>query len=126
MLKQNLALALTLLMCGATLTPQANAQSGRVRAPRSAEAHAGGLSGVKQIAPASDGAMQNENDAVSAQGQAPGVKFAARDLSRGRRAALIYSDTAGEHHPNKGDKIAGLAILGYMILCGIIITQDGF
>ena len=126
MLKQHLALALTLLMFCATATPQANAQSGRVRAQRNAEARAGGLSGVKKIATASDSATQNEDGAVTAQGQATGAKFAARDLNRGRRAALIYSDTAGEHHPNKGDKIAGLALLGYMILCGIIIEKDGF
>jgi hypothetical protein len=127
MLKKHLSLVLALLLSGAFVVSPAVAQSGRGRQIRIAELRKGGLNGVSNSAEIADvPAAPDTSGARMSANQSAGTQFDARVLNRDRRAPVVYSDNGGEHHPNKGDKIAGAVLLGFFVFEAWAISKSGF
>lgn len=125
MLKKHLTLALAALIAVAGCAPYASAQSGRqtsrVRAGR-------GLSGRGAEVSGSEVARQDAKGVTQAADNSAArvADFDLRSLNEGRTASVVYAD-GGEKHPTKGDKIAGVALLGFLILViAVTATSDGY
>ena len=120
MLKKELTLALAALLAVAACAPCASGQSGR-RLPR--EAPRRGVSGREVVR----GDAAAEEAAAEAHGaNARAADFDPRGLNAGRRPTVVYAE-AGDRHPNKADKIAGAALLGYLVLfVWITAKSDGY
>jgi len=125
MLKKHLTLALSALLAVAGCAPCALAQSGR-RTPR---AYAGrGLSGRGAEASETEAAREDATKVTQAADGRAGraADFDLRSLNASRSASVVYAED-GEKHPNKADKIAGVALLGYLILwIAITARSDGY
>lgn len=125
MLKKHLTLALAALLAVAGCAPCASAQSGR----QTSRAYAGrGLSGRGAEVSESEAAREDAAGVTQAADSraARGADFDLRSLNSGRSASVVYAED-GEKHPNKADKIAGAALLGFVILFAVITaTSDGY
>ena len=127
MLKKHLSLVLALLLSGAFVVPPAMAQSGRGRQIRIAELRKGGLNGVSNSAEtADDPTAPDASGTRMSASQSAGAQFDARVLNRDRRTPVVYSDNGSEHHPNKGDKVAGAVLLGFFVFEVWAISKSGF
>jgi len=125
MLKKQLTLALAALLCVAACAPCARAQSGR-RPWRGTVGR--GLSGREYLkletgtAPEAVGAAVVDPEAAHARGE----DFDLRGLNAGRRSPVVYADHGGDH-PNRTDKIIGVALLGYLVfVIYVTATSDGY
>ncbi len=125
MLKNHLTLALATLLAVVGCAPCASAQSGR----QTSRTHGSrGLNGRGAEASETEAAREDATKVTrTADGRAARVKdFDLMSLNSGRTASVVYAED-GEHHPNKADKIAGAALLGYLILCiAIMAKSDGY
>jgi hypothetical protein len=114
MFKKHLAAALSALLTVAVCAPCATAQSGR-RFSR-----ASGDNGFVTLTGEQSGAGREA-------GEGTRKEFDLRDLNTSKSGPVVYAED-GEKHPNKADKIAGGILLGYLVLCLVIMAKsdDGF
>ena len=111
MFRKHLAAALSALLAVAACAPCARAQSGR-RFPRaSVDEGLVVLTREKSDAPKEVEVRERRDK-----------EFDLRGLNAGRSAPVVYAGD-GDKHPNKADKIAGAALLGYLIFV-IIVTAN--
>ena len=111
MLRKQLAAALAALLAVAACAPCARAQSGR-RFPQAA-----GDKGFVVLT----GEKPDASEEVEVR-ERRDKEFDLRGLNAGRPAPVVYAED-GDKHPNKADKIAGVALLGYLIFV-IIVTAN--
>lgn len=120
MFRRHLAAALSTLLMVAACAPFARAQSGR-RLPQSAEEKRF----IKLTDEKSDAAQEAAPvERVAVARTSKGKEFDLRDLNARRSAPVVFADDGGKH-PNKADKIAGVAMLGYLALCLVVMAKTG-
>ncbi len=122
MFKKHLATALAALLAVAACAPCARAQSGRRFPQATADKGFVALTDEK-----SDAAREATASAPSADARTGRDKdFDLRNLNARRSAPVVFAED-GDKHPNKADKIAGAALLGYLIFAAIMIAKsDGY
>jgi hypothetical protein len=119
MFRKQLAAALAALLAVAACAPCASAQSGR-RFPKSgAEKAFIALADEKSDA-VSEGAGEARARRV---GGKDDKGFDPRGLNAGRSAPAVFAE-GGDKHPNKADKIAGAALLGYLIIALVVMATS--
>ena len=119
MFRKQLTTALAALLAVTACAPCARAQSGR-RFPQAA----GDKGFLVLTSEKSDAAEE-----VPARAPAREVRekhdrnFDLRGLNAGRPAPVVFAED-GDKHPNKADKIAGAALLGYLIFVIIVTAKS--
>lgn len=124
MFRKHLAAALSALLAVAACAPCARAQSGR-RLPDTAGER--GLSGRLVVTGERSGAAAVADGAPAEEvRERRGKEFDLRRLNVDGSAPVVYAEDGGKH-PNRADKIAGAALLGYLIIAVIVLAKsDGY
>jgi hypothetical protein len=122
MFRKHLAAALAALLAVGACAPCARAQSGR-RFPKATGDRGPAVSTTEE----SDAA---EKSVESTPGEAARERrnrdFDVRDLNARRSAPVVFAGDGGKH-PNKADKIAGAALLAYLVFfCIVTARSDGY
>lgn len=113
MFRKHLAAALAALLAVAACAPCARAQSGRRFSRRAAD----------KVPTVSTTAKSDA--AGETRGRRDG-DFDVSDLNAHRPAPVVFAED-DDNHPNKADKIAGAALLAYLVFCVIVtIDSDGY
>jgi hypothetical protein len=122
MFRKHLAAALSALLAVTACAPCARAQSGRRLPDKTGER---GLSGRLVVTgEKSDGAAEVAGGAPAVEvRERRGKGFDLRRLNVDGSAPVVYAEDGGKH-PNKADKIAGAALLGYLIFVVVVTLKS--